>query len=111
MTYQRRPSPEEDATFLSQITWWWQNGQIWNGWRKSITYDDLADLNSRDKSEVIVPLFQKNWNNELENAGSVAIYVYLPALYLAIGYCASLQFICHQVYYPIGEELSVKNRR
>ncbi len=25
---QSRPCPESEATFLSRITWWWQNGQI-----------------------------------------------------------------------------------
>ena len=73
---QRKSSPEEDATFLSQITWWWQNGQIWHGWRRTLTYDDLADLNSGDKSESVVPSFQKNWSNELKNAQSVAVYLY-----------------------------------
>lgn len=69
---QRKSSPEEDATFLSQITWWWQNGQIWHGWLHTLTYDDLADLNFRDKSERVVPSFQKNWSSKLINARSVS---------------------------------------
>ena len=68
---QRRPCPEEDAHFLSRITWWWQNRQIWNGWRRPIKYDDLADLNAVDKSNVIAPRFQKNWDRELKKAGLV----------------------------------------
>ena len=68
---QRRPCPEEDAHFLSRITWWWQNRQIWNGWRRPIKYDDLADLNAVDKSRVIAPRFQKNWDRELKKAGLV----------------------------------------
>ena len=66
---QRRPCPEEDAHFLSRITWWWQNGQIWHGWRRPIKYEDLADLNTNDKSRVIAPRFQRIWNEELEKAG------------------------------------------
>ncbi len=65
---QRRPCPESEATFLSQITWWWQNGQIWYGWRHPLTYDDLADLNVEDKSAVVTPQFQKHWANEIKKA-------------------------------------------
>ena len=66
---QRRPCPEEDAHFLSRITWWWQTSQFWNGWRHPLEYDDLADLNMEDKSQVIAPTFQKNWDKELKKAG------------------------------------------
>jgi len=55
--------------FLSRITWWWQNSQIWHGWRRPLVYDDLVDLNSYDKSEVVAPVFQKHWNTELRKAG------------------------------------------
>ena len=72
MQIQRRPCPEENAHFLSRITWWWQNGQIWSGWRRPIVYDDLADLNAVDKSRVIAPRFQKNWDRELRKAGLVS---------------------------------------
>ena len=63
---QRRPCPEADATFLSRITWWWQNGQIWYGWRHPLKYEDLADLNMEDKSAVVAPLFQKHWDQEIK---------------------------------------------
>ncbi len=66
---QRKSCPEEHATFLSRITWWWQNGQIWHGWRRPLKYDDLVDLNTYDKSEAIAPVFQKHWNKELCKAG------------------------------------------
>ena len=66
---QRKPCPEEQATFLSRITWWWQNGQIWHGWRRPLKYEDLTDLNSYDKSEVIAPVFQKHWDKELQKSG------------------------------------------
>ena len=71
-SYQRqqlKPSPEEDAHFLSRMTWWWQNGQIWNGWRRPIRYNDLSDLNTEDKSRVVAANFQKNWKRELKKAG------------------------------------------
>ncbi|XP_064405656.1 multidrug resistance-associated protein 1-like [Halichondria panicea] len=66
---QRKPCPEMEATFLSRITWWWQNAQIWYGWRHPLTYDDLADLNEKDKSGVVAPQFQKHWDNEIKRAG------------------------------------------
>ena len=65
---QRRPCPEEDASFLSRITWWWQNGQIWSGWRHPIKYEDLARLNAVDQSRVVAPRFQSNWDRELKKA-------------------------------------------
>ena len=65
---QRRPCPEEDASFLSRITWWWQNGQIWRGWRHPIKYEDLASLNTVDQSRVVAPRFQRNWDKELRKA-------------------------------------------
>ena len=70
---QRRPCPEEDAHFLSRITWWWQTSQIWSGWRHSLSYDDLTDLNAEDKSRVIAPHFQRHWDKELEKAGLVFV--------------------------------------
>ncbi|XP_064405659.1 multidrug resistance-associated protein 1-like [Halichondria panicea] len=66
---QRRPCPESEATFLSQITWWWQNGQIWYGWRHPLKHKDLADLNVEDKSAVVAPQFRKHWDNEIKKAG------------------------------------------
>lgn len=66
---QREPCPEEYVGFLSKVTWWWQNKQIWHGWRRPLTYDQLYDLNSYDKSEVVSPKFQKNWEKELKKAG------------------------------------------
>ena len=76
LNMQRRPCPEEDAHFLSRITWWWQTRQFWNGWRRPLKYDDLADLNAVDKSQAIAPHFLKNWDRELKTAGLV-YYCYL----------------------------------
>lgn len=68
---EKKPCPEGDATFLSRITWWWLNGLIWRGWRRSLDYDDLTDLNYEDKSRVVAPQFQRNWDRELQKAGWV----------------------------------------
>ncbi len=66
---QRKPSPYETATFLSQLTWWWQNGQIWHGWRRPLQHEDLPDLNQVDKSRNVAPVFQKNLNAEMRRVG------------------------------------------
>ena len=68
---QRDPSPCETATFLSLLTWWWQNEQIWRGWRHPLKHMDLPDLNQNDKSRCVAPRFQKNWDKELRRVGSV----------------------------------------
>ncbi len=62
--WQRHPSPEIDASFLSRITWWWQNELIWLGWRRSLIYDDLSDLKQEDKCTFSSSRFQKQWGKE-----------------------------------------------
>ena len=66
---QRKPSPYETATFLSQLTWWWQNGQIWTGWRRPLRHADLPNLNHVDMSKNVAPRFQKNLDQELKRVG------------------------------------------
>lgn len=66
---QRKPSPYETATFLSQLTWWWQNGQIWTGWRRPLRHEDLPNLNHVDMSKNAAPRFQKNLDQELKRVG------------------------------------------
>jgi hypothetical protein len=79
--FQRRSCPEEDASFLSRITWWWQNGQIWRGWRHPIKYEDLARLNAVDQSRVVAPRFQRNWDRELKKSrwvkNKLRVYMYM----------------------------------
>ena len=42
---------------------------MWKGLRKSLTYDDLTDLNSVDKSHLVAPKLQKEWDKEVHRAG------------------------------------------
>ena len=44
---------------------------IWRGWRKALEYSDLTDLNQEDKSGVVSPKFEANWNKEIKKAGWV----------------------------------------
>lgn len=66
---ERKPCPENDATFLSRITWWWLTGLIWRGWRKALDYSELTALNPEDKSGQVAPRFQQNWDREINKAG------------------------------------------
>ena len=42
---------------------------IWRGFRKALTYDDLCDLNYEDKSQIVAPKLQKEWEKEVKRAG------------------------------------------
>ena len=48
---------------------------VWRGWRKSLSFDHLCDLNYEDKSRVVAPKFLREWNKELRNAGWVPFLV------------------------------------
>eukprot|EP00731_Ephydatia_muelleri_P028692 Em0020g336a len=65
---ERKPCPEERASFLSQLTWWWMNRLIWRGWRKALEDSDLTDLNEEDKSQMVTAIFDRNWKQELHKA-------------------------------------------
>ncbi|XP_019855858.1 PREDICTED: multidrug resistance-associated protein 1-like isoform X2 [Amphimedon queenslandica] len=64
-----KPSPEESSSFLSLITWWWMNSLMWKGFHSTLTYDDLYDLNMKDRSTYVAPKFQREWNRLVSNAG------------------------------------------
>ena len=59
-----KPIPEERATFLSQITWWWLNGLIITGFRRTLERSDLWSLNREDTTQHCAPLFRHSWENE-----------------------------------------------
>ena len=59
-----KPIPEEKATFLSQITWWWLNGLIITGFRRTLERSDLWSLNRVDTTVYCAPLFRNSWENE-----------------------------------------------
>ncbi|CAG7831109.1 unnamed protein product [Allacma fusca] len=63
-----KPCPEEEASFLSRLTFFWFESLAWKGYRKPLEYDDLWDLNAEDKSKNQVPAFDKRWNKSLAKA-------------------------------------------
>ncbi|CAC5389793.1 ABCC1 [Mytilus coruscus] len=61
-----KPCLEVQASFLSRITYWWMNGLIVTGYKKDLEETDIADLHPRDKSDQVVPNFEKVWKKELK---------------------------------------------
>lgn len=53
----RNPSPENDASILSLITYWWLNNLMWVGYKRSLTQDDLYAVKPVDKTEVVSQKF------------------------------------------------------
>ena len=42
---------------------------MWKGFHSTLTYDDLYDLNIKDRSAYVAPKFQREWNRLVSNAG------------------------------------------
>ena len=61
-----KPIPEERATFLSQITWWWMNGLIWRGYRRALDRTDLWSLPRSELTATCAPAFRNIWENEYQ---------------------------------------------
>ncbi|KAI6652539.1 Multidrug resistance-associated protein 1 [Oopsacas minuta] len=61
-----KPIPEEKATFLSQITWWWLNGLVITGFRRTLERSDLWSLNREDTTTYAAPLFRNTWEKEYQ---------------------------------------------
>uniref|UniRef100_A0A5S6QET3 ABC-type glutathione-S-conjugate transporter n=1 Tax=Trichuris muris TaxID=70415 RepID=A0A5S6QET3_TRIMR len=56
------PSPENFASFLSQILFSWFTGKAILSWRRPLVYSDLWALRDEYLSATIVPLWQSMWN-------------------------------------------------
>ena len=62
-----RPIPEERATFLSQITWWWMNGLIWRGYRRALDRTDLWSLPRTEMTATCASAFRNIWEREYQS--------------------------------------------
>ncbi|XP_028669916.1 multidrug resistance-associated protein 1-like isoform X1 [Erpetoichthys calabaricus] len=58
------PCPEQDASFLSQILFYWFTGLVVKGYRKPLKADDLWSLRQDDTSEKIISDLEKVWTVE-----------------------------------------------
>ncbi|XP_078610229.1 multidrug resistance-associated protein 1-like isoform X14 [Branchiostoma floridae x Branchiostoma japonicum] len=59
-----KPSPEETCSFLSKITFWWFNPLVILGYKRALERADLYSLNHVDRSDHVVPAFEKEWQKE-----------------------------------------------
>ncbi|KAG2455285.1 MRP1 protein, partial [Polypterus senegalus] len=58
------PCPEQDASFLSKILFYWFTGLVVKGYRKPLKADDLWSLRQDDTSEKIISDLEKVWTVE-----------------------------------------------
>ncbi|GFQ80003.1 multidrug resistance-associated protein 1 [Trichonephila clavata] len=56
-----RQSPEERASFLSMLTFWWFNPMAVLGYKQPLTGDDMWELKEENKSEILQAQFNKYW--------------------------------------------------
>ncbi|XP_048757959.2 multidrug resistance-associated protein 1-like isoform X1 [Ostrea edulis] len=64
----KKKSPEEMASFLSKITFWWFTSMVIRGYKHALTIEDLWHLNHEDTCGVVVPHFEKYWEKEVERS-------------------------------------------
>eukprot|EP00092_Neocalanus_flemingeri_P004166 GFUD01004481.1.p1 GENE.GFUD01004481.1~~GFUD01004481.1.p1 ORF type:complete len:1636 (+),score=378.79 GFUD01004481.1:74-4981(+) len=59
------PCPETTSSFPSIITFSWFDSLAWTGYKRTILDADLWDLNPRDQSATVAPIFDSNWGPKL----------------------------------------------
>ncbi|XP_048247829.1 multidrug resistance-associated protein 1-like isoform X2 [Haliotis rufescens] len=64
----KKPSPEQESSFLNRITFWWINSMVFTGYRKGLEEADMFELHPRDKSERVVPQFNNAWDKEIHRS-------------------------------------------
>ncbi|GMR61820.1 hypothetical protein PMAYCL1PPCAC_32015 [Pristionchus mayeri] len=57
----KRECPELKTSFLNQITFHWFTDLASLGNRKALEFEDLHDLNERDKARTLIPAFDQNF--------------------------------------------------
>ncbi|KAK3795110.1 hypothetical protein RRG08_028311 [Elysia crispata] len=63
----KKQSPEVFASFPSKITFHWMTSYIWQGYRKTLSPEDIWDLPEYYKSSRVVLEFSKSWDKERIN--------------------------------------------
>ncbi|XP_062618111.1 multidrug resistance-associated protein 1-like isoform X3 [Saccostrea cucullata] len=64
-SHNKRKSPEEMASFLSKITFWWFTRMVIKGYKHDLVLEDLWYLNYEDTCRAVVPHFEKYWYKEV----------------------------------------------
>ncbi|KAG5279356.1 hypothetical protein AALO_G00076900 [Alosa alosa] len=57
----KNPCPEEDASFLSRILFWWYSGLMVKGYRSPLKAEDLWPLREKDTSDKIIADLEDEW--------------------------------------------------
>ncbi|XP_013781403.1 multidrug resistance-associated protein 1-like [Limulus polyphemus] len=61
-------NPEENASFLSRITFWWFTSMAIKGYRKPLVMEDMWELSTENKTSGMLPEFDKHWIPVLKKA-------------------------------------------
>ncbi|XP_062388680.1 multidrug resistance-associated protein 1 [Sardina pilchardus] len=57
----KNPCPEEDASFLSRLLFWWYSGLMVKGYRSPLKAEDLWPLREKDTSDKIIADLEDEW--------------------------------------------------
>ncbi|KAK2187609.1 hypothetical protein NP493_160g03030 [Ridgeia piscesae] len=63
--YDPNECPEDSASCLSVLTFWWFTGLVVKGYRRDLVHEDLWTLNKRDTSKHVSNLFEREWQQEM----------------------------------------------
>jgi len=64
----QNPSPDKTSSFFSKLFFLWYDSMAWTGYRRTLTEDDLWELNPQDCSRAQSDMFFKYWEQEVANA-------------------------------------------
>ncbi|XP_076439591.1 multidrug resistance-associated protein 1-like [Babylonia areolata] len=59
------PCPEDNASFLSRITFWWFTGLVIMGYKRALERSDLWSLNKEDTSASVKAIYDKHWTAQV----------------------------------------------
>ncbi|OXA39170.1 multidrug resistance-associated protein 1 [Folsomia candida] len=62
------PCPEKQSSFILKITYSWFDSIAWTGYKRSLNFEDLWDLNKDDRADEQVTTFNMYWDAAVEAA-------------------------------------------
>ncbi|KAK8776949.1 hypothetical protein V5799_029711 [Amblyomma americanum] len=65
---EEKECPESGASFLSQLLFSWFDSLAYQGWRRPLETSDLWALNFKDRTDQVVPIFDRHWQKQLAAA-------------------------------------------
>ncbi|KAF4526522.1 hypothetical protein B566_EDAN005889 [Ephemera danica] len=92
LSVNKKTCPERQSSFLSRLTYTWFDTVTWLGYKRPLEAADLWEMYPKEKSEFLVPLFDKFWQRSLEKKakkvqkdGKTQPASILPAIWKAFG--------------------------